>query len=635
MASNPQRELDGKGQEARREDATVDHRLGERLPTPQDDEPGSDDDAAAIATRRHSHARMKLKASTLRVARGPRPERNRCERLCRGVGLEFSRMSPIRALLGMCVAFLVLVGTATSVRAQAARSGAVALAATAAASSPPPEEEAADSPRASMRTFLDLCDRARYEEAAHYLDVPRGAEKRSAELAHKLYDVLQERLWIDAEHLSSTSLGKKDDALPAGTEELGKISDAKGHLVPIRIVHHDSHSSEDEARWVFSQGTLVAVDGLHAALKGSWIREHLPAPLLAQGPKGLYYWQWIALPVLALLCVAAGRLLMSLSSAIARRVLAKRPWGARLLQRLRRPATMGWALVLFWLVLPYLGLTLRAEDLVQRSLRALGYLAFFWGLVRTVTIAGDEIAEAKWASSRRNIRSITGVGVRLGKVVVAALALMVALSELGYPVTTVIAGLGIGGVALALAAQKTVENLFGSISILADQPFGVGDTIRVDTIEGTVEVIGLRSTRIRTVERTLVIIPNGKLADMRIESLGPRDRIRFATKLALSRETTPAQVEAVVTALRNQLREHRSVLKQDVLVQLSGLGESSLDVDVAAPVETIDATEFAKIRQELLLVCLRVVEANGAKLAVPARLLVASSAALPMAPRPH
>ncbi len=533
-------------------------------------------------------------------------------------------MSPIRALYVVWLAFLFVAGSATSVRAQA-RSGAVALAATAVTSSPQPEEEAADSPRASMRTFLDLCDRGRYEEAAHYLDVPHGAEKRSADLAHKLYDVLQERLWIDPEHLSALAIGKKDDALPAGTEELGKVTDAKGHPVSIRIVRHESHSAEDEPRWVFSQGTLVAVEGLHAALKGSWIRDHLPAPLLAQGPKGLYYWQWLALPVLGLLCVAAGRLLMSICVAVARRALSQRPWGARLLQRLRRPVTMAWALVLFWMLLPYLGLTLRAEDLVQRLLRALGYLAFFWALVRTVTIAGDEIAEAKWASSRRNIRSITGVGVRLGKVVVAALALMVALSELGYPVTTVIAGLGIGGVALALAAQKTVENLFGSISILADQPFLVGDTIRVDTIEGTVEVIGLRSTRIRTVERTLVIIPNGKLADMRIESLGPRDRIRFAVKLGLSRETEPSKLEAVVKDLREKLSEHRSVHKEGVFVQLSGVGDSSFDVDVAAPIETVDAAEFAKIRQELLLVCMRVLEAHGTMLAIPARKIIAAS----------
>jgi MscS family membrane protein len=321
---------------------------------------------------------------------------------------------------------------------------------------------------------------------------------------------------------------------------------------------------------------------------------------------------------------------MSLSGTLARLVTRKRPWGPRLLHRLRRPVTMAWALALFWLLLPYLALTLRAEDLVERLLRALGYLAFFWALVRTVTIAGDEIADAKWATSRPNIRSITGVGVRLGKVVVGALALMVALSELGYPVTTVIAGLGIGGVALALAAQKTVENLFGSVSILADQPFGVGDTIKVDGVEGTVETIGLRSTRLRTVERTLVIFPNGKLADMRIESFGPRDRIRFSTKLALRRDTEVSRIEPLVKELREKLRAHPSVHADDVGVFLAGIGEWSYDLDVGAPVDTTDAGEFAKIREQLLLTCVRTVEEHGAKLAVPSRFIVsASSAAAP------
>jgi len=519
----------------------------------------------------------------------------------------------------------LLLGMLGSARAQAVQPTSVSAAASAVtADKRPPEEEAADSPRACMRAFLDLCDRGRYDDAAHYLDIPHGAEKRAGDLARKLYEVLQERLWIDAEHLSPAALGKKEDGLPNGTEELGKITDSKGHPVAVRIVRHESRSAEDESRWVFSQATLIAVDTLHASLKSRWVRYHLPAPLLAQGPKSLYYWQWLALPLLGLLCTGAGRLLMSASKAIAQRLLAKRPWAVRLLPRLARPGTMAWALLLFWWTLPYLALTLRAEDLVERLLRALGYLAFFWALVRSVTIAGDEIAEAKWASSRRNIRSITGVAVRLGKVVVGALALMVALSELGYPVTTVIAGLGIGGVALALAAQKTVENLFGSVSILADQPFGVGDTIKVDTIEGTVETIGLRSTRIRTVERTLVIIPNGKLADMRIESLGPRDRIRFSTKLGLARDTEASQIESIITALREKVAAHPSVLEKDVFVHLSGLGESSFDLDIAAPVETTDAAAFAKIREELLLTCVRVVAAQGAKLAVPARSIVSS-----------
>jgi MscS family membrane protein len=128
----------------------------------------------------------------------------------------------------------------------------------------------------------------------------------------------------------------------------------------------------------------------------------------------------------------------------------------------------------------------------------------------------------------------------------------------------------------------------------------------------------------RTVERTLVIIPNGKLADMRIESLGPRDRIRFATKLGLARSTEATTIESIVVALRAKIAEHPSVLENEVFVHLSGLGESSFDLDVAAPVETTDAAAFAKIREELLLTCMRIVAAHGASLAVPMRSIVSS-----------
>jgi MscS family membrane protein len=530
-------------------------------------------------------------------------------------------MSPVRALTFVALVLTMLVGTTHLARAQTVRP-ASPLAASTSAPERAADEEAVDSPRASMRSFLDLCDRGRYDEAARYIDVPRGAEKRAAELARKLHEVLQERLWVDPERLSPLAHGKADDALPAGTEVLGKIVDAKGHPLSIRIVRHEPRSAEDEPRWIFAQGTVVGIEAVHASLRGRWVRDHLPAPLLVQGPKALYYWQWLAIPVLALACVALGRLLTSLSDALARQLTSKWPWSARLLLRLRRPVTMAWALALFWALAPRLALALRAEDFVERVLSALGYLAFFWALVRAVAVAGDEIAEAQWAAARPNMRSITGVGVRLGKVVVLALALMVTLSELGYPVTTVVAGLGIGGVALALAAQKTVENLFGSVSILADQPFGVGDLIRVDGVEGWVETIGVRSTRLRTLERTLVILPNGKLADMRVESLGARDRIRFSTRLSLRRDTAPAQVEALVKALREDLRAHPKVRKEDVFVRMTGIGESSFDVDVAAPVETVELAEFSRVREELLLLCIRGVEGAGVSLAVPARELL-------------
>jgi MscS family membrane protein len=195
-------------------------------------------------------------------------------------------------------------------------------------------------------------------------------------------------------------------------------------------------------------------------------------------------------------------------------------------------------------------------------------------------------------------------------------------------VGSLVAGLGIGGVALALAAQKTVENLFGSLSIGVDQPFRVGDFIAVDTITGTVESIGLRSTRIRTLDRTLVTLPNGKLADMRIESFTSRDRIKLGCVLALDPGTSAAAVRAVVEGTRELLVAHPKIWP-DVSVALTKLGNASFDVEVQAWFQTTSWDEFLRLREETLLGVLDVVKKAGTKLAAP---VDAASAGAPRPP---
>ncbi|MFS8071370.1 MAG: mechanosensitive ion channel family protein, partial [Byssovorax sp.] len=215
-------------------------------------------------------------------------------------------------------------------------------------------------------------------------------------------------------------------------------------------------------------------------------------------------------------------------------------------------------------------------------------------------------------------RSLVPLATKVAKIAAIAIAFVAVLSELGYPVTSLVAGLGIGGIALALAAQKTVENLFGSLSIGIDQPFRVGDYITVDTISGTVESIGLRSTRIRTLDRTLVTLPNGKLADMRVESFAGRDRIRFVCVLALTRSTKASAVREVLDGARTLLKEHPSAWC-DFTVALARLGDSSLDVEISAWFVTTDYAEFIRLREDALLRLLEIVEAAGATLAYPTR----------------
>jgi MscS family membrane protein len=187
-------------------------------------------------------------------------------------------------------------------------------------------------------------------------------------------------------------------------------------------------------------------------------------------------------------------------------------------------------------------------------------------------------------------------------------------------VATVLAGLGIGGIAIAFGAQKTIENLFGSISLAADQPFRVGDFVKIeDAVTGNVERIGMRSTQVRTLDRTLVSIPNGKLAEMRIESFGPRDRIRLACTLGLVYGTRPEQLERILAGLERVLREHPKIWPDTVVVRFEKLGASSLDINVMAWFATSDFNEFQVCREQALLGFMRVVEAEGSSFAFPTR----------------
>ena len=285
---------------------------------------------------------------------------------------------------------------------------------------PAPEEEASDSPRVSMRNYFELAERGKWEEAAIYLDLPRGTEKRGPELASKLHAVLSQRLLIHPDQLSSLAKGREADGLPAGTEELGKISDAKGHTVAVRIVRHEPRTPEDEPRWIFAQSTVSKIDSLYALLHDRWVREHLPPSLLYIGPLNLYYWQWLALPLLAAIAMAIGRVLSHGSAIVAKRFLPNYPGSERILRGLKGPVTVGFGLGLLALIIPWLALTLAAEDIVHRILRAVAWLTFFWALLRTVNVLGDELLVTDWARTRPTARSISSVGVSLGKFALVA-----------------------------------------------------------------------------------------------------------------------------------------------------------------------------------------------------------------------
>ena len=355
----------------------------------------------------------------------------------------------------------------------------------------------------------------------------------------------------------------------------------------------------------------------------------VPDMLLRAGPYRLLLWQWLALPVCALGALVAARLLGGITHAVLRR-LARRTetrFDDELSDNLGGPIALGWFVAVAASMLVLLELPDAAEGFARRVLHGFFFVAFFWALFRAVDVARAATRGSTWAEANPASRSLLALGARVAKVLIGAMAVIAVVSALGYPVASLIAGLGIGGLALALAAQKTVENLFGAFSIGFDQPIREGDYVRIDGAEGTVEAIGLRSTRIRTPDRTVVCIPNGKLADQRTENLTARDRMRLWCKIGLEYGTTAAQMRAVLAGLERALRAHPLLWPDTLQVRFVALAESSLDVEVNAWFRTTDAAEFALVKQELLLQFLQVVETAGTGLAFPTHTVHLSSPA--------
>lgn len=344
---------------------------------------------------------------------------------------------------------------------------------------------------------------------------------------------------------------------------------------------------------------------------------NVPDFLLGNGPLGLTWFQWLAIATIAVGGIVfgkvAGRVVRAVIGRLVRRT--RSTWDDVLLERLAGPLSAALGLAFVAALIPVADLT-AADDTTFKVIRAGYFAVFFWSLFRLVDVGFHLLGESMWARSGHS-RSLIPLGSRVAKVGVFAIAAVAVLSYLGYPVASLIAGLGIGGLALALAAQKTVENLFGAFSIGVDQPFRVGDTVKVEDFLATVERIGLRSTRFRTMDRTIVTIPNGKLADSRVESYTARDRMRLATIIGLVYGTTEAQLRDVLDGFRNVLRAQPKLFPEGATVLLRALGASSLDVEVTAWFQTEDYAEFQAIRQEVLLQFLGVVERAGTSLAYP------------------
>lgn len=483
----------------------------------------------------------------------------------------------------------------------------------------PVPEEPVDpgSPQASIAEFLRLCREERYDEAARYLDIHTPSTKRKPfELAKRLKAVIDRRSWIDLEKVSPHANGNTSDGLSPSYEDVGQVPLPSGPPQPIRLFNRALLGGSPA--WVVSRQTVDRIDKWYEALPQAWLLDRLPAWLLRTGPRDLLVWQWIAIPILFVAAWGTGALLGHLT----RWVAARGKWvrfNVQLKERLRGPLTLAWTLVLVYVALPFFGLFKPADEFVRTFLRGALYFVLFWSASRSIESWGRAIADSPWAIEHSSAKALVPIGVRLAKIVLLIIAVVVLISALGYPAASIVAGLGIGGLAVALAAQKTVENLFGAFTLGADEPFRVGDFVKVEDFTGTIEAIGLRSTRIRTLDRTLITIPNGRLSELRIENFSSRDRFRLACNLTLTYDTTEAQMRTVLDECQRALREHPRIWPDSITVRFQGLGDSALVIEVMAWFLVADYAGFQQVREEILLQFMSIVERAGTSFAFPTR----------------
>jgi MscS family membrane protein len=326
-------------------------------------------------------------------------------------------------------------------------------------------------------------------------------------------------------------------------------------------------------------------------------------------------WQWGAAAVL----LAVGAILIAGGFAVARRV-AGRPGAAALVATLAAPLVLiGTCLGLDWLFTNQVRITGDVLFAAKTALR----IGMFGGCVLLVHAALTRLGEAVIRSRRLRPGTIDTQVMRLGfrVLTVLAMAWMVILGadSMGISVAPLIAGLGVGGLAVALAAQHTVENFIAGLVLYADKPVRIGDSCQFGEHRGTVEQIGLRSTRIRGIDRTVVAIPNSEFAKLRLVNYTRRDKILLKTVLGLRYETTADQLRHVLAALRQLLTSHPRLDAESVRVRFTGYGAYSLDVEVFALAETNDWATFLAIQEDVLLEVMDVVTGSGSGFAFPSQ----------------
>jgi len=483
----------------------------------------------------------------------------------------------------------------------------------------PEDEFGRGSPRGTVKGYLAACREGDYEKAANYLDL-RRIPGNGPTVARQLQIILSRTLWVDVDVLSQEHAGRSNDGLPPYRDRLGTINKKAGK---VDILLQSVPREDGVTIWKIAGVTVAQVPDLYNEFGYGGLEHFLPKIFFELQFLDIALWQWIGLLVLVLLAAVVSWFLTVFVVRLLGTVVAftKTTIDDKMRVEAAGPIRLAIAVLLFRTGLVPLGLGVKATEFISSLLSALFIVAVTWLLLRVTNVLSSVVEERLVGRGEVGAMGLVPPGRKFVKAIVVIFAFVAILSNFGFNVAALLAGLGVGGIAVALAAQRTIENLFGGIVLYTDQPVRVGDFCRFGDKLGTIEEIGIRSTRIRTLDHTVITVPNAKFSNMELDNITARERIRLLAVVTVRYETTPDQLRYILVEIRKLLYSHERVISDTPRVRFINFGAYSLDIEVVTYINTTDWAEFLGIREDIFLRIMDIIKASGTGFAFPSQTL--------------
>jgi MscS family membrane protein len=480
----------------------------------------------------------------------------------------------------------------------------------------PVDEFDRGTPRRSAEGFLALAEAGDLETAAEYLDLRnlRGEanELTGAQLARRLYVIVQRATWVDVDELVDDPAGRSNDNLPDYRDSIGVVQHKSRE---IRLLLQKVPRGDGVSIWKISNATVSRIPKLYEIYGYPEAIEDLRHILPNVNLLGYELFKWVILLTLSILVYG----IVFLLALTIRKMLGDpdQPSHKQIFRFLLLPFGFWMVVMTVNGVVTWLGKS-NAIDTWQR-MTPVPILLTVWMMYAGMNLIRNIYSAYLHDREREGTMILLHPAANAAKLFITIGAALIYLDKFGVNISTVLAGLGIGGIAVALALQRPLEDILGAITLYTQQPIRVGDFCQVGDHTGTIEEIGLRMTRIRTLANTVIVLPNSRLSREPIINISERKSILYQPTLRLGYDTSPEQIRQILEGIRDLFTSHERIVQGNHRVRLKEIADDALLVEVWGYLNTTVWVEYLELAEELNLRILEIVAQAGTTLSLPTR----------------